>query len=78
MIAESNVFHAPLLNSLVNPRCLSFCMDKLEDGVIQKDDGEEGIPVLEDLVDMVGYVLYIPTVISGPIVVYRYNRRYVA
>ena len=52
-------------------------MDKLEDGVIPKDDGE-GIPVLEDLVDMVGYVLYIPTVISGPIVVYRYNRRYVA
>jgi len=54
----------------INARCLSFCMDKLEDGVIQKDDGE-GIPVLEDLVDMVGYVLYIPTVISGPIVVYR-------
>ena len=33
-------------------------MDKLEDGVIQKDEGEE-ISVLEDLVDMVGYVLYI-------------------
>ena len=45
-------------------------MDKLDDGVIPKDDGEEN-SVLEDLVDMVGYVLYIPTVISGPIVVYR-------
>ena len=43
-------------------------MDKL-DGVTQSPCQDRSI--VDELVDMIGYVLYVPTAISGPIVVYR-------
>ena len=44
-------------------------MDKL-DGVTQSSCQQDR-SIVDELVDMIGYVLYVPTAISGPIVVYR-------
>ena len=51
-------------------RGLSFCMDKL-DGVIRQAENEEPPTVIDEFIDLIGYVLYIPAAVSGPIVVYR-------
>ena len=52
----------------INARCLSFCLDKL-------NEEESDVSALEEVLDMVAYTLYLPTAVSGPIIVYRKYRR---
>jgi len=50
----------------INARCLSFCLDKI-DGVVKDPDNSK----LDDFIDMVCHSLYLPSAVSGPIIVYR-------
>ena len=50
----------------VNSRCVSFCLDRIWKEVEPSSKGK-----LHDLIEMLAYCFYLPTNISGPIMIYK-------